>query len=539
MNAAAMTLPLPTSRDYRTLLRLAYEPSIHQRNIFDWVLDEEGHAVVEAVAGSGKTTTIVSAARLITVPGLFVAFNKVIAEKLGLLLQGTKMSSSTVHSHGMKAISAAFNGTKRRVKVDSSKYRTMVRAARDAAKANGRICGHPLGQAELDIIREPYGFPEGPCLKLLDLARLSLLDMTAADFDEQLMSLSLLHDIDFEPCLKLLICVVVQNCMMKGRDFGESGPIDIDFTDMLWVPHVNGYEPKRYEWLMVDECQDISKAARALLKASIEPGGRTLWVGDRRQAIYGFAGADAQSFQAIIDEMSAKVLPLSVCYRCPVIALDIAREHCPQIEARPGAPLGTLRTIDRANYVSEAKQGDLVLCRRNAPLLGLCFELIAAGVHAVVRGRDIGAGLIQIVEKVCNTVSWSDFRLGLDAWEEAQIDTARKSIKDEDRLADKIDQIGDKATCVRVIWARSRACSRAELVKVIEDLFSDDNGSPVMLSSVHKAKGLEAVRVAILEPERLGVSRGSANCQEGNVRYVAYTRVMEHMLEIPGEARAA
>ncbi len=492
---------------------------------FGFTLDGDGRFLLGDFTVTHNTTTIVSAAKLITESGLFVAFNKPIADNLGKLLVGTRMASSTVHSHGRLAIVDALPG--RRVKVEANKYKNMVWDARDAVKKRGRICGYELSTEELDAITDS-SFPANACLKLLDLARLSLLDMSAADFDDQLLELAYLHDIEFEPILTTMVCIVVHNCMLKGCDLGDRGPVDIDFTDMLWLPHVNGYQPRRYRWLFVDECQDISRASRALLLNSVEEGGRTLWVGDRRQSIYAFAGADAQSFQAIIDELSATVLPLSVCYRCPTGALDLARKYCPQIEARPGAPLGIVRSTDRETYISEAKQGDLVLCRRNAPLLALCFELIAAGVRANVRGKDIGSGLVAVVEKVCKTTAWADFRNGLDAWEEHQIETARKSSKDPDRLADAIDRINDKAQCVRILWARSKATRREELVASIGQLFSDDNGTPVMLSSIHKAKGLEAHRVVVLEPERLGVSRNpdSPLDQEPNIAYVCLTRTM-------------
>ena len=47
-----------------------------------------------------------------------------------------------------------------------------------------------------------------------------------------------------------------------------------------------------------------------------------------------------------------------------------------------------------------AQDADMVICRRTAPLVGLCFELIAAGTSATVRGRaDMSKGLVKLVDR--------------------------------------------------------------------------------------------------------------------------------------------
>jgi DNA helicase-2/ATP-dependent DNA helicase PcrA len=521
--------------DYQTRLGLDFPPSKYQAGIFDHIVHGRGHGVVKAVAGSGKTTTIVAAANLISGDGLFVAFNRSIANMLGSRLEGTRMSSSTYHSHGFGAVMQA---CRRRPTVDNAKYRHMVYRARDAAE-RGSLCGRKLSGKEMDAIQED-GFPVRVATKLCDLARLSLLDMNSDSFEDDLLDLADHHNLDYTAGLESVIATTVRQCLLRGADNLDV----IDCTDMIWMPVMsakNGFDdmrPRQYGWIFVDEAQDTSACARALILMSVRPGGRTLWVGDDRQAIYGFAGADAESFQAIIDETKATVLPLSVCYRCPTAVLDVARTWCPQIEAREGAPAGVVRTVKREEYLAVAKEGDLVLCRRNAPLLELCFELIGAGVPAVVRGRDIAAGLARVVDKAAKKArSFSRFSAGLDAWEAAEVKSATKRIKDEDKRAEKVDRIGDQAKAVRVIWSRSGAISAAQLKDAIMEMFSDERGS-VTLSSVHKAKGLEARRVGILDPDRLQSSRARRDwqiVQEQNIAYVAYTRAMEEIMEIPGE----
>ncbi len=104
----------------------AFVPSHYQQDIFDWVETGRGNGVVNAVAGSGKTTTLVQAARRVDTDAVFLAFNKHIADELGRKLAGTRMTASTIHSVGFRAVNEAC-GQRRRVTVDDRKYAKLIR----------------------------------------------------------------------------------------------------------------------------------------------------------------------------------------------------------------------------------------------------------------------------------------------------------------------------------------------------------------------------------------------------------------------------
>jgi hypothetical protein len=262
------------------------------------------------------------------------------------------------------------------------------------------------------------------------------------------------------------------------------------------------------------------------------------------QSINGFAGADSDSFDAIIRETRAKVLPLSVCYRCPTSHLARAREWRNDIEARPGAPVGTIRQLERIDYVDEAKSGDLVICRRTAPLIGLCFELIAAGTSAIVRGRaDMSKGLIKMIKRASKRVSaagWKEeFIGGLAQLEATEAEKIRLRARDDQAAADAVDALGDRIECMRIIFRSTSAASAADLVASVERIFADKTAA-VTLSTVHRSKGLEADRVVILEFDRLMSARATQAWQveqEENLCYVAYTRAKSEIIEIPAPKR--
>jgi hypothetical protein len=65
-----------------------------QQDIFDFVQSGHGNAIVEAVAGSGKSTTIVEALKRVKGSSIFLAFNKSIADEL----KSRGVNARTFHS---------------------------------------------------------------------------------------------------------------------------------------------------------------------------------------------------------------------------------------------------------------------------------------------------------------------------------------------------------------------------------------------------------------------------------------------------------
>ena len=55
---------------------LGYTPSTYQQNVFDFVQHGTGNAVISALAGSGKTTVIVSAYFLHLIKALSIHYRR-------------------------------------------------------------------------------------------------------------------------------------------------------------------------------------------------------------------------------------------------------------------------------------------------------------------------------------------------------------------------------------------------------------------------------------------------------------------------------
>lgn len=497
-----------------------YTPSKYQEAIYDFVSNGRGNGFVDAVAGSGKTFTLVECAKLIAGRGIFCAFNKHIKEELARKLEDTTMSVATIHSMGLRTIRDHEGYGE--VKTDTKKYWTIARELVDGTIREGRLAREQIDRAEKQALRDEW--PVSDLNKMCNLIRLNLLDSRDP---EDIDFIAGHHGMDFHPAIYPLLQTFMQEMLRMGY---EAARYSIDFTDMLWLPAAANMEPQKYPWVFVDEAQDLNRAQLNIVKKSVAPGGRVLFVGDPKQAIYGFAGADASSTTKIIESMDCEILPLSVCYRCPVSHIELAKKLVPQIEPAPGAKDGTVTKMQRAGLIEEAHEGDLILCRTTAPLLEVCYKLISSKISASVRGRDIGKGLVKVVDDVEKRSP--DFDNFSDALHEYERDESAKLLRRSGDNEAQIAALQDRIECVSVVYSISEAHSFGKLIGVIESLFATGKPS-VMLSTVHRAKGLENDRIFILRPDLMPHPMAKHDWeqeQEQNLIYVAYTRAKRDLV---------
>lgn len=518
--------------------------SPYQARVFDFILNGSGDLVVEAVAGSGKTFTIKCAAHLISVPGVYIVFNKKNAREAQEKLAGSMVDPTTCNSLGSRALrrqfpKSALHGGQRGAPQKGAELLKRITRAIEAGKDLTRVGVDPTPEQESDIRAAGLSFTY---LRLYDLARAALVDPRNGRevCVEQMSDIIAHHGLEL-PMEDLAVNVVYAMLLAGLKEL----PVCHDFGDQIWATVLLGLPVSQSMWVFVDEAQDLTPAQLALVQMARKPGGRIVAVGDRRQAIYGFAGADCASFQNIIDTLKAQVLPLSVCYRCPTTHLDIAREIVPSIEAREGAPAGVVQTVKLDDVCDKVTPESLVICRSNAPLLTLAYKYIARGVSVKVMGRDIGKGLARAVKEILGR---GRNALGMDlaeVWGERsekyqnrETDRLKKACgNNKNRLAQRMEQLEDKMLCLSAILEGADCATGQDLLDAIDRIFSDEtvkNG--VTMSSVHRAKGLEANHVAILEPSKLGVHRENnqdwQNEQETNLRYIALTRSMDTLTYI-------
>ena len=174
----------------------------------------------------------------------------------------------------------------------------------------------------------------------------------------------------------------------------------------------------------------------------------------------------------------------------------------------------------------------MIVCRRNAPLVGLTFRLLAAGQSASMAGRELGQGLIALAKKHGIDAE------GRAAFMAAEERKARAAVGNDDaRIEARLATARDKIACIdAVIASIDGSTDVAKFEKAVKRLFDAD--ATITLSSVHRAKGLEADRVVLVEPHLLGSSKYATQewqrVQEVNLKYVALTRAKTTLVFVEG-----
>lgn len=238
--------------------------------------------------------------------------------------------------------------------------------------------------------------------------------------------------------------------------------------------------------------------------------------------IYAFRGGSVDMMQIAAEELRAKVLPLHVTYRCDKAIVDVARDIVPEFTARPGAGDGLVEGVTSKDYEDVyqlARPGEFVISRKNAPLLSLCIGFLKRGIPAIIRGKkDVAATFLQLIER-SKAKTLDKLFAWVDKWEQREIKRlTRKNPEADTSIA------SDTAEAIRVL--ASDVDEVSEIRAKIELLFTDDDDSRrVVLTSTHKAKGLERGRVVVLAD----TYRPGWGGEEARLWYVAVTRAKHEL----------
>jgi DNA helicase II / ATP-dependent DNA helicase PcrA len=510
------------SGDWRArIVKPDFQPSEQQAQVFEWVTQGRGNAIIKAAAGAGKTTTIVKACELVSGDGKFLAFNKKISEEIGHRLQAAgvphNMQASTFHSAGFQA----WKRSAARVVVDFDKME--------------KLCGD---------LRTPFNL-QSFVKQLVSIAKQSAVGVEDdAEIDADYVWDDLIDHHDLDEKLYSDFGEDIESLREKGiyrakelmRASIESDSRFINFDDMLYAPLKHGAQFWKHDWIFIDEAQDTNYARRMLAAAMLKDNGRLVAIGDPHQAIYGFTGADADALDLIADRFHCIDLPLTVSYRCPQAVVEYAQKWVKHIQAAPSAPRGSVRHIPDTDFRKlTPESSDVILCRNVKPLISLALGYLKKRVPAHVEGGDIGQSLLSLVKRWKSARTVQDLGAALEDYR----------IEEQNRLLDKnlfqkLQQLEDKIDSIQVIMDTLHLDdSVQEVVRTIEGLFKDSEGKRVesiTLSTIHKAKGREWNRVYLYGRNKFMPSPFAKQewqmGQEKNLIYVAVTRAKQELVEV-------
>lgn len=291
------------------------------------------------------------------------------------------------------------------------------------------------------------------------------------------------------------------------------------------VCHYNN--DRKGEWKQID---DISIEYSEEVVYSLKVEDHECYVADgilTHNSIYGFAGADSDSFNKFAQIPGIKQLPLSVCYRCSKRVVEEAQKIVPHIEWSPYASEGK---VGLASF-EDIKDGDWVLCRNTKPLVVLCIYLIKNKQKAYVKGDEMGKSMIHMLK----TLNESKFTLAID-----KLKHKLEQMKDKlyelgvinPEFNEQVISMKEKISIIRFLGVGNNSVTK--VLELLQNIFKNDKQG-IQLSTIHRVKGLENDKVFILCPELMPSKYAIQpwqQVQEQNLRYVAITRAKDQLYYI-------
>lgn len=527
-----------------------HTPNTYAQSIINLIEEEETtlssgsprtNILVEALAGSGKSTLIEelvirladwSPSRITCV----LAFNKAIATSMQERLNRScprpdLISCMTLNALGHRALGKSDIFMGKRINVDAGKCRDRIYSILDDL---GEDC--PFISDDVNTLDRLIGLAKSrtPTKKPIDWEAIA--EMVDEDYQEQWGEI--LDDI-------------FKWSIQKAKDEAV-----IDFNDQLFLPVLWQLPLTKYHNIFVDESQDLSPVQIELISQLMIPSSRIVAVGDRRQSIYAFRGADSAAMQLLVDKFAMKLMPLNVCYRCDTAIITAAQQFVPEIEARPSAGPGHVEVLNdlfTAGDVIEYIFGmnldshrPLVLCRYNGPLFAAAFTCILTNRPFTFNNAQFSKTLTAFVHKAIRQSGKDPYR-----WEGSSSDVLiicrQYAEKEKTKLIARRRYTAAEGIDERlsVIAYLTDFCETWAIMKQnIVNLCSTKATSGPELMTIHKSKGLESKVVFWIDcpskrqPSEEGIEdRVSAFTtqmqQERNLRYVATTRAGKFLYRCP------
>ena len=304
----------------------------------------------------------------------------------------------------------------------------------------------------------------------------------------------------------------------------------IDFTDMIQKFLDKGVSPK-FDVIFVDEAQDLSLIQWSMIKKIEKDTNCDVWVaGDDDQAIFGWAGADVDSFI----NWEAQEIPLKQSERVPTIiqkkALDVIdriQENRIDKEYFPKAESGEIFERYKLSDIDMSKGDWLILTRTKSLLKPVITFLKKKGFFFnTAQGNSIGKSLYEDIQ------NWSKLQKKIEL-PEIQVQRIRERIEGSINLSLKWYDVFNKLTDSQITYMK--------LLLLNGENPTED--ARIKVSTIHGAKGGEATNVVLFLNETANTIKGAKKSaakqdEEYRVWYVGITRTMKNLYLIKSQNKS-
>lgn len=496
---------------------------------------QKGHLIVDALAGTGKTFSIVKYCEMIRQgrPADLIGSSEqeAIWEELlngqrpntiGVMMFGSDATASVkerlkhlsgitvMSSHGFGMQTIAKSGIRSKLDRESHMKKTMWLFE--------QYMQEYLETPEIGLTFIKGFWPTLPKTveRLVSLCKINLIDLDKMEIDEQMEQIEYLaerHSLEVD-----------QRCFKMWKADGDdpflpeivSGVLKMsaaeqrfhDFDDMIWWPYRLNLEVRKVDLLLGDERQDFNLAQQELVFRS---GRRICLVGDINQAIFGFAGADYSACERMRTRLESttlgcKSLPLTYSRRNSKAVVKLANSYKDTgLKALDDAPEGAILYDKEESFLDDVKPEDMVLCRTNAPLIQHALRMMKQRRKVLIHGQDFGEQLVDIVDGldapdcVIGITLLGQWYLNemkkMEAWKFCP-DDMKNTLTDKwmalKGLMESSRTISEVTTTIQVLFGtRCEKCERILKGERCKKCGHIQDRTGALFSSIHRAKGLE------------------------------------------------
>ncbi|GHE11427.1 UvrD-helicase domain-containing protein [Streptomyces alanosinicus] len=454
------------------------------------------HLVLQAGAGTGKTTTLAMLAASTKKRGRYIAFNKSIAMEAA-----TKFSSNvqckTAHSLAFAAVGHNYS------------------ARMDAPRVPGWKTGASLGIGLNMRIRIGERDVTNKALSYTVLRTVTRF-CQSADPMIQPYHVPRLRGIEMEDLHAQLVDVVLPYAHKAWEDLQnpDHGNVRFDHDHYLKIWALT--EPRiEADFLLLDEAQDTNPVVEKVFNAQ-RSHTQLVMVGDSAQAIYGWRGA-----RDVMSDFDGTELALSQSFRFGPDLADEANRWLSIVDS----PIRLAGTTAISTRLERVEYPDAILCRSNVGAMlevmnqleqGRRVALVGGGeaLRALARAaRGLKAGKRSTHPELILFESWGELQ------EYAEYDPSGRDLLP---LVDLVDEHG------------------VDVILDAVDKLAVEHGADIVVSTAHKAKGREWASVRIgedftepVDPEETDEDGnplpGDIDDGEARLAYVAVTRARNQL----------
>lgn len=518
--------------------------STYQQEIIDKFNTTSDNMFISALAGSGKTFTLVELTKYTHDYSVFLAFNKSIQQELEKRITNPKFKTYTFNGLGYLIMMRNVNDKNPNCKVELDKFKTQ-NIVREVLFQNLYGFENLSFDIKSELINE--------FSSLYDIGKARFVDFNNEQEVLKIINSYQLFEKDC-PMPKNTFDYIKLIDIINMEQFDNDGIIS--FGDQIYITLKKLFSK---EWtvpnfllfknIFADEAQDLNRCQQLLIKCIQRKDARVVAIGDKNQAIYAFNGSDTISIENMIKMFDMKEYNLPINYRCAISHLDYVNYQFPEIgiKACDTAPVGEILRIKEEDIVNFANAGDFILSRKNKDLCEIVLNLLSHGKSIYFKDE-------QFVKKILSKIktfsqksnSLNDLLVKL---QKEQSRTEKKLNKKQHDMITKgnvsesefeeltfSNDVTDLFDCVILLLKSYQELSgpfNGFYNYVEEMLNTKDSSNSIICTSIHQAKGLEANNVFILHEAKpfyeLAYGNYEQKIQERNLSYIALTRAKQKL----------